>query len=234
MSKVAIMQPYLFPYLGYFQLLNATDTFVIYDDAQFIKGGWINRNFLMMNGKPSLFTFSMEKGSTFSLIKERQFSNLFEKEREKFLKTLKTAYHKAPFYKPVIQMVEDILDTHERLATKVIIQSLESIGRYLAIDTQLLISSQIEQNRSLKGEERVLDICHRLKAQCYINAIGGQSLYDKQRFAEKGLDLFFLKSLPVEYQQFGASFVPNLSILDVLMFNSPNQVKTLLEYYEFI
>jgi hypothetical protein len=234
MKKIAIMQPYLFPYPGYFQLIHSVDTLVIYDDVQFIKGGWINRNFLLMNGQPSLFTFSVANGSTFSLIKERQFSALFDKERKNFFKTLKTIYHKAPLYHSVVNLVEKTLNTDERSVTNVIAKSIEHIAQYLSMDTQILLSSQLEQDRSLKGTDRVVELCHRLKAQCYINAIGGQALYDKHRFKEEGLDLFFLKSLPAEYKQFSPPFVPNLSILDLLMFNTPEQAKMLLGRYELI
>jgi hypothetical protein len=234
MKKIAIMQPYIFPYLGYFQLIHSVDTLVIYDDVQFIKGGWINRNFLLMNGKPSLFTFSVANGSTFSLIQERQFSALFDKERKNFFKTLKTIYHKAPFYNSVVNLVEKTLNSDERSVTSVIVKSIEYIAQYLSLDTKILISSQLEQDRSLKGVDRVLELCHRLEAQCYINAIGGQALYDKHRFKEEGVDLFFIKSLPVEYQQFSPPFVPNLSILDLLMFNTPEQAKMLLGRYELV
>lgn len=234
MKTVAIMQPYLFPYLGYFQLIHASDILVLYDDVQFIKGGWINRNFLLMNGQPSRFTFSLSSDSTFSLIKDRQLSNRFEQERSNFFKTLKTAYNKAPYYHSVVRLAEKILKTEDLSLSNLIERSLREIMQYLALDTEILISSQLEQNRTLTGAQRVIDLCKRLGATRYINAIGGQTLYDKQPFHKDGLELFFLKSLPVTYQQLESPFVSNLSILDVLMFNTPEHVKSLLNCYELI
>ncbi len=234
MSKVAIMQPYLFPYLGYFQLLHDADIFVVYDDTQFIKGGWINRNFLLMNGSPSLFTFGVKSDSTYALIKDRQFSSHFEKDRDTLFKTLNTAYRKAPYYNQVIRLLESILNTEEKSVSRLIYNSLQEILNYLKLDCKLLLSSEIEQDRSLKNTDRVIHLCKRLNSNTYINATGGQQLYQKERFQSEGIKLLFLKTSNVTYSQLNYPFVPNLSILDILMFNSPEQSMWLLNQYELI
>ena len=93
---------------------------------------------------------------------------------------------------------------------------------------------EIEKDTSLKGEDKVIDICRQLKANCYINAIGGQELYSKEMFAENGLILNFIKSKPMVYTQFKNQFVPSLSIIDVMMFNSPTEISMMLDNYELI
>ena len=235
--KLAIMQPYLFPYIGYFQLINTVDKFVIYDDVNFIKQGWINRNNILVQGKPYLFTLPLKNQSSFSKINEVFVnSTQYDSWRKKSIRTLEQSYKKAPFFKDVYDLVDNVLDVGDKeidiatIATK----SLVEISKYLEIKTEFVFSSSIYDNDELSGKTRVIDICKKENATSYINPIGGQELYDKVFFKESGLELSFIKTMPIEYNQFKNGFVPWLSIIDVLMFNSIEETKFLLNKFELV
>lgn len=227
------MQPYFLPYIGYWQLLNAVDEYVIYDDVDFIKGGWINRNRILINGRPQYMNIQMRGASSFSLIKEVGIDSSI-RWRRKLLSTIAMAYHKAPCYPNVLPVVETIVLCEAENLAEYIAHSIRCVCSYLGIETKLLISSELVQNRSLHGQERVLDICHRLGATEYFNAIGGRTLYDKERFAEAGMELRFLKSCDIAYEQMSGTFIPGLSILDVMMFNPVEQIRSFLKAYELV
>lgn len=232
--KVAIMQPYLFPYIGYFQLIRAADVFVIYDDVQYIKGGWINRNRILLNKRDHMFTFSLKKASSFHRINERYFSGGFFHKRSKFIQTLNENYGKAENYEEVSFLVEKILNVdvvQDNIAT-IITKSLKEICNYLNIQTTIVLSSKLENNNQLVGESRVIDINKQLNALHYINPIGGRELYCKDRFQEHGLQLSFLQSRLVPYKQQSDEFVPWLSIIDVLMCNSKATVQKMMDEYD--
>lgn len=231
--KVGIMQPYFFPYMGYWQLLNVVDKYVIYDDVNYINRGWINRNRILLNSKDKMITLSLKEVSQNKLIKEIELLNN-EKEREKLLKTISQSYKKAPFYDEVYPLIEEILNFKEINLEKFLENSIKKIIEYLEIDTTILISSEIEKDNMLKGKNKILDICKNLGASEYYNAIGGQELYSYEEFNKEGIKLKFLKSGNIEYKQFKNEFIPNLSIIDVMMFNSKEKIKEFLNNYTLI
>lgn len=227
---LAIMQPYLFPYIGYWQLINVVDTFVIYDDVNYIKKGYINRNKILLNKKPKQFTVELMGASQNKLINEIEIGN----NCIKILKSINQSYVKAPYFKNIFPLIEDIFNQKERNLAKFIGYSLEVISNYLNINTNFIYSSDIEKNNNLKGQDKILDICNKLKAKEYVNAIGGQELYSKDEFISKNIQLNFLKTELIEYEQFQNEFVPYLSIIDIMMFNSISEIKNMLDRYEFI
>ena len=231
--KVGIMQPYIFPYIGYFQLINAVDKFVIYDDVNFINKGWINRNRTLNNGKESLFSIPLKEASQNKLINEIEV-NWDSVWKSKFLKTLEQCYKKAPFYQESLSIIERTLQVDKKPISKVIEQNLRLICEYLNIKTELVSSSAMYQNTHLKSQERVLDICLQENATQYINPIGGLELYDTDFFNVKDIKLNFIKSKPIEYSQFKNEFVPWLSMIDVLMFNSREKIIEFLDNYELV
>ena len=227
---LAIMQPYLFPYIGYWQLINAVDTFVIYDDVNYINKGYINRNSILVNGKSQQFTLELIGASQNKLIKEIEIGN----NANKILKTIKQSYIKAPLFENVISLLEEILTNKEKNLAKYIGYSLEIISNYLNINTKFIYSSDIKKDNNLKAQDKILDICKKLEATNYINTIGGQELYNKEIFKENGIELNFLKTELVEYKQFKNDFVPYLSIIDILMFNSKDEIKNMLNRYALV
>ncbi|MFY7828785.1 MAG: WbqC family protein [Flectobacillus sp.] len=231
--KLAIMQPYIFPYIGYFQLIHAVDKFVIYDDVNFINRGWINRNRILVSGKDSLFTIPLKEASQNKLINEIEV-NWDSAWKNKWVKTLEQSYKKAPFFQQVMPLVEQTLGQEKQIFSEIIVANLQIINDYLGISTEIVPSSVIYQNTELKAQNRIIDICLQEKATHYINPIGGLELYDKQVFAEKGMLMNFIKSQSVQYPQLKNEFVPWLSILDVLMFNSVEKIHEFLNAYELV
>lgn len=234
MKTIAIMQPYLFPYIGYFQLLNSVDRFVLYDDVQYIKGGWINRNIILNNNGASYLTFPVKKDSTYLNINQRYFSILTKPEKNKILRRIEATYRDAPYFDVAFSIIERFLSHENKNVAEAIYFSLETIQQYLGLAFNCVFSSQLPIAEGLKGVKRVMKICNALGANVYINSPGGQALYSKEEFQDHGISLHFIKPGPVSYMQFTPEFVPNLSIIDVLMFNSIEQVQRMLNQYSLI
>lgn len=220
---IAIMQPYVFPYIGYFQLVHAADVFVFYDDVNFINRGWINRNRILLNGKDHLFTIPCKEASQNKLIMEVELQN-DEKANQKMLSTFKMAYGKAPQFKEVYEVIEDIVQAPGATISDMAVKSVMNICKYLGVERTFKLSSKEHDNRELKKAERLIDICHREGIKHYVNAAGGKEIYTKEYFSSKGVNLDFLASTKVEYKQFNNPFVPWLSIIDVLMFNTREDI----------
>jgi hypothetical protein len=233
--KLAIMQPYLFPYLGYFQLINAVDKFVIYDDIAFIKQGWINRNYILLNGTKHLFTIPLQNISSNTLINETRISTKPYNWQHKLLQTVTQSYKKAPFFKEVFPMIEKVISGSTGNPIAVVVrESINSVIHYLEIKTVIIPSSAIYRNDHLKNATRVIDICQKESASVYINAPGGFDLYNKEDFSSQGLQLNFIKPVLHSYKQFQNNFISSLSIIDVLMFNNIDRVHEMLNDYELV
>ena len=231
--KIGVMQPYFFPYIGYWQLLNLVDRYVIYDDVNYIKRGWINRNRILVGGSPKFFNVELIGASQNRLIKEVKV-NTSPKEKEKSLHTIEYNYKKAPCFDEVYPLIEECLKFDSDVLSEYLAHSIRCICMYLDIDTEIIMSSDLNKDNSLKGEDKILDICRELDATDYYNAIGGQELYHYDRFSEQGMKLHFLKTDDIVYRQFGDVFYPNLSIIDVLMFNDKDRVKEMLKDYTLV
>jgi hypothetical protein len=223
------MQPYFCPYLGYFQLINAVDTFVIYDNIEFTKKGWINRNRILVNSKDEYITLPLKKDSDYLHIKERFLSDSFEVERIKTLRKIKEVYRKAPHFETTYQLIQEIYFFNTNNLFAFIYNSIERLCAFLGIKTSIILSSDLDVNHQLKSEEKVLSICKALNASTYINPIGGTSLYSADRFSTNNIKILFLQSKQFSYKQFDADFVPWLSIIDVLMFNSVEGIQENLQ-----
>lgn len=231
--KLGIMQPYFIPYIGYWQLMNAVDKYIVYDDVNFIKGGWINRNRILVNGEPKYFNIPMLGASPHKLINEVEV-NHNEKLKNKNMRVIEGAYQKAPYYNEVKDLLEKIMNGEQKSISDFILNSFKIINEYLEIDIELILSSTLNKDCSLKGQDKVLSICELLGATEYYNAIGGQELYSFEEFKKHGIDLKFLETGKIEYKQFHNEFQSNLSIIDVMMFNSKDKVKEFLNQYTLI
>lgn len=238
--KLGIMQPYLFPYIGYFQLLNSVDQYVIYDEAQYIRQGFINRNRLLgdtMAQQVPYFQFSVGKSPQTDSIQRKQYISL-EADKKKLLERISFVYKKAPFYRETTELVRDVSDCSSTSVSVFNTCAIKKIASYLDMNTQIIVSSGIEDEKykeaALKCQDLVLHICKYFQASEYVNAIGGTGLYDRNVFQYAGISLRFLKTNEMTYRQFGDRFIPNLSILDVLMFNSREEVKYMLGQYSYV
>lgn len=226
--KLGIMQPYFFPYIGYFQLLNAVDKFVVYDNIQYSKKGWINRNRVLNNGVETYITLPLKKDSDYLDVKDRKLADSWGNEKKKMVSRISEYYKKAPYFQYSFPIIKEAILYEEYDLFKFILNSIELLKKYLGIETPLIISSSLSIEHNLKGQEKVIEICKEINAQTYINPIGGQELYSKEHFNKENINLFFLKTQNVVYPQFENSFIPFLSIIDVMMFNSKDHLKEYL------
>ncbi len=233
MKKVAIMQPYFLPYIGYFQLINAVDEFIIYDDVNYINKGWINRNNILVGNQASLFSIQLKEARQNKLIKEISLSD-DQKWKAKLLKTIELNYKKAPNFSLIYPLLSEIILLDEVNLSAYIGNSLKKISNYLNITTKIIESSSVFDNQHLKAQARILDICKKSETQQYINPIGGVELYDKKSFESNDIKLNFIKTTPIEYAQFKLPFIPYLSVIDLLMFNSKEQINALLTQFELV
>jgi hypothetical protein len=231
--KLGIMQPYLFPYIGYFQIINAVDKYILFDDVNYIKKGWINRNRILLNGKEFLFTIPLETTSQNKLICDM---NLFNenKWKSKFLKTVDTAYKRAPFFNKVYPLIEQIIKFDELKLAPFISNSIIQICSYLKIDTPIISSSIHYNTAHLKGQDKILEICRIEKCNVYINPVGGIGIYQRETFEKQDIRLLFLKSKPLIYNQIIKEFIPSLSVIDVIMFNGTDKCAQYLNEFELI
>jgi len=228
--KLGIMQPYFFPYIGYFQLINAVDKFVLYDDVNFIKQGWINRNRILLNGQPHYFTLGLKNASSYKKINEIEISI----NADKLLKTIYQAYNKTPYFYNIYPIIAEILNYKELNLAKFVSNSIFKISSYLGIDTEIIVSSEKSISNELKSKERVLAICNFFGAANYLNAIGGVDIYSKEEFSNYGIKLYFIRPNEITYQQFKDNFITNLSIIDVIMFNSKETINEMLTMFALV
>lgn len=229
---LGIMQPYFLPYIGYWQLLAAVDRFVVYDNIKYTKKGWINRNRFLRNGTGRFFTVPLKKGSDFLNIADRALADDFNPDT--ILKPLREAYRKAPFFCEAFPIIETIVAAPPRNLFDYVYNSVQVMMAYLDIRTPLIVSSTIPIDHHLKADRKVLAIGGAVGATKYINSIGGRDLYSVAAFAEHGIELKFLQPRPVLYRQLGEPFVPSLSVVDVMMFNSQEAVHAMLGEYDLL
>lgn len=232
--KLAIMQPYFFPYLGYFQLIFASDRFVFYDDVNYIKGGWINRNRILLDGEARFFTVPLRGASSFVPINRVGVNEQYPKWREKMLDTVRMAYRRAAHRDSGVGLLERVLASNRESIADLAVASVRTVLDYLGLVHDLVPSSRTYNNEHLMGQDRVLDICKKENADVYLNAVGGMGLYQAGSFAVQGCDLKFLRSQLPEYSQGSDHFVPGLSILDVVMHCSRDAIHDMLPRYDLL
>lgn len=230
--KVAIMQPYVFPYIGYFQLVNAVDEFVFYDDVNFIKRGWINRNRILVKNESQYFTFPCKAVSQNVKINHTQLS-LDSREKQKILKKIEFSYKKASEFDSVFPIIESVIKKDCNTIAELAIESVERVSEYLGLDTSFHISSASFANTEIYDRaDRLISITKMLNSNEYINAAGGVEIYDKSYFLSQGVTLSFLKGTLPTYRQYEGVFVSTLSIIDVMMFNTVDRIQEYLNDYE--
>ena len=227
---VSIMQPYVFPYLGYWQLLQEADVFVVYDDVNYIKQGYISRNNILLNGQRHQFAISLDGASPNKLINEIEIKDDFMK----FRKTLEMNYRKAPYYNETMEVLDKIFAYQDKNLGRFLGNQIKVLAKHWGLGTEIVYSSDLKNDTSLRAYHKVIAIVRELGGVKYVNSIGGTELYDEKIFAEAGINLGFMKMHKVEYKQFKSDFVPYLSIIDVMMFNSNDEVRCLLKGYDVI
>lgn len=223
------MQPYLFPYVGYFQLMNAVDRWIAFDEIQFIDKGWINRNRILHPDPVKEWQFL-----TVPLSKRGQFDkicNISIKEeidwRSQIFGKLTMYKKKAPHYNETIDFIHDCFDTKETNLALFVIDILRKTANYIGIETQIEVQSKI--NLDLGNIEHpgqwALRICEKLGASEYLNPSGGVEIFKQHEFNNAGIKLSFWESKLLPYYQGRDGFISGLSVIDLLMWNSVHEIK---------
>jgi len=223
------MQPYFYPYLGYFQLINAVDIFILYDDVQYIKGGWINRNRILNNNRVQFIRLEMVGASSSKKINEIEVSTN-DRWRQKLIRSIAQSYSKSQYFNNTNKIISDNLTKDQIFISDFLFDSISSICKELRINTRIVNSSTIYNNSHLSGEDRVIDICKKENASIYINPIGGRGLYSKDAFAKYDIELKFISMnsvCEIDYK----NYVEGLSIIDILMNNDFSDIDQLLKSY---
>lgn len=228
----AIMQPYFFPYIGYFQLMSAVDTFVFFDDVQYIDRGWVNRNRILAGGAPHWLTFPVRKGSRSLNIAQREYV-LDDEVRRKILHGIRTHYARAPAYPEIFPRIEAMFARDRANVAEFNAASLKDVAGLLGISCRFVASSEMPRG-DVRGEEAILTICEGLGATTYVNPIGGVELYDHERFRSRGVSLGFLRTRPHCYRQAAMEHVPFLSIIDVMMHVGLAGARQLLQAFDIV
>lgn len=221
------------PYLGYFQLMSAVDLFVLYDDAAFIKQGWINRNVLGARHGPQRFTLPVCRPRLGQPIAEVKLYRA-EASKRRLLATIESLYRRAPYYERARPVLEAAAGAEEENLALYIEHTLHVLHAHLGIETPLVRSSERHAELRAKGQARVIEICRAEGADTYINAEGGRQLYDEAPFRHQGIDLRFLVHEPRPYRQNRGEFMPRLSIIEAMMFNSQEELTRLLAAYRLV
>jgi len=233
--KIGIMQPYFLPYIGYWQLLNVVDKFVILDDVTFIKKGYINRNSILNKNEIINIRLNIKKISQNKLIRDHYLFN-DEKWKIKLLSTIEHSYHKSVYYNEVYTLIKEILNYDLTNLSDFLYNQIIKISNYLNITTDIIKTSSAYNLSHLKGKYKIMKICEMESANIYINAIGGQSIYNYDEFKNNNIELKFIKTLTnkIKYKQFNYDFHKNLSILDIMMHNDIEEIKKMLNYFVLI
>lgn len=233
MTRLAIMQPYFFPYIGYWQLINAVDRFMIYDDLSYIKRGWINRNRILINKSPAYITVPLHRSSSNKRIRD---IDLHPEPgwQDRMIKTLEITYRRAPSYAESFPVIERLIRHQAENLSAYLAYQLRVLAAFLGIATEIVTPGPQSDDENMRGQQRVLEVCKREGADVYINPQGGQGLYDPRFFRRGGVDLRFLVMHPLPYKQRAGGFMPYLSIIDALMEIGPGGLKAHLDAYALI
>lgn len=230
------MQPYFFPYFGYFSLINSVDKFVLYDNVKYTKKGWINRNRLIFNNKISTFSVPLKKSSDFLSIKEKNVScdKNSIKHIGKSLNQIETNYKKEKFFDVVFPIIEKAYSYKSNNLFDFLHHSLNQVLSFLGIETEIIVSSELLVDEKLKKQEKVISICKELNCSIYVNPIGGLNLYNSEDFIKKGIELKFFSSTNIFSDKNRINNDEYLSILDLMMCIDKRKIINELQNFELI
>ena len=234
-DRIAIMQPYFFPYIGYWQLIHAVDLYVVADNVHYIKHGWINRNRILgEGGQPQYFGIEVSHASCNRLISETK-RVVSRKQAEYLCRVLKFYYGHAPYYSEAMEVIRPILLDEEPDLTHYLVRGLRAVANYLGITTEIRLLSEVSARWDCMAPEVIRRTCEHFGITDYINPSGaGMDYYDKDAFREMGISLQFLRrNEDIRYQQRCDEFVPDLSIIDVMMYCSRDEIHDMLDRYHF-
>jgi hypothetical protein len=234
--KLAIMQPYFFPYLGYFGLIKHSDRFIIFEIVQFMRHGWIERNRILKVGEGWQYIRApLAKHSQKTAIKEVRINNN-ELWQNKILQQLVHYKHRSPYYKEVIGFLENALSFKTDSITELNAHLLAETCKYIGISfcREIFSEMNIAIEKASAADEWAINICKALAADTYINPPGGMDIFDRGKYVRANINLQFLKVNLKPYKQWGGTFEKALSIIDVMMFNKPEEIQAMLDDYQIL
>lgn len=229
--RAAIMQPYFFPYIGYFQLMAAVDVFVFLDDVQYINRGWVNRNRICIDSQARWLTLPVIKAAREAAINQRRYL-LNTLSINRVLAMVDAACRSLPAYREFRPKIDRLINFADDNVAAYNIHHLVKLARALGVRCEFATSSALDPGRSARGAARLIELCRRVGATKYINAIGGTGLYDPAEFSAYGLHLLFLRTRAVPVAVSGGAC--HLSIIDGLMRNSLRGCQGCLPRYELL
>ena len=224
------------PYIGYFSLIKHVDQFILFDTPQFIRHGWIERNrILKENGEPLYIKVPLKKHKREAAINKLVINNSVSW-KDKILAQLIPYKKKAPHYNVVIKLFQDVFEEETESIVELNYVSLRKICDHLDIKTEIKIWSEMKVDIEvvIAADEWALNICKAINADTYYNAIGGASFFDKSKYENAGISLNFMETEPIHYTQFDNEFIPWLSIIDIMMFNSVEEINVMLDNYQLV
>lgn len=234
--RIAIMQPYLFPYIGYYSLIKNSDHFVFFDTPQYIRKGWINRNrILSCSNEPIFFTVPIKKCSRNTAI-NAVYINDSMSWKEKIYGQLSIYKNKAPYYDDTLELIKTVLESEEKSMSELAINSIKITSEYLGIDKKFDVFSEMGMNdiQVDAPDEWALYITKRMGYDTYINPPGGKEFFDSMKYEQEKINLFFLEQEVIPYKQIYGDFIPGLSIIDVLMFCNIDEINDMMNYFKMI
>lgn len=203
---------------------------VVYDDVNYIKGGFINRNYILYEGKKKWLTINTKGASQNKIINQV----LLDFDRRKIENIVFHAYGKSPYYDKIYPIFMDLINYDECNLSCFVSNSIYQLCKLFKIDTSIVYSSNLDISQHLKGQNRIIEICRHMRADTYINPIGGLNLYSRSDFSYHGITLQFMNKLPFKYTQYTDNFISDLSILDVLMFNDIETVVSSIKTHKLV
>lgn len=236
--RLALMQPYFFPYLGYFSLIAATDRWVAYDTPQFPREGWVKRNrVLTMGGSAWKYVgIPVVRGPLDTPIHAVRIDSRVDW-RGDILRNLDYyREHRAPYYRETLEFLQRTLHAAHDGLSALLVSCLRATCDHVGLPARIEVFSELnlEVEPTETPQDRVVAIARALEATTYVNLPGGKDLYDRRQFALHGIELLFVAPGLPPYDQHRGDFIPGLSIIDALMWNSPGDVRTLIQNYGLV
>ncbi len=210
----------------------AVETYVLSDDAQFTKGGFMHRNRILIQGEPKWFIVPLQRASHKLAIAERKIAA--GPWATSLLSSLRASYRRAPCFDEVYPLVEEILRDHGENFADLLVRSSTLVARHLGIEARFLRGVDLRVSDELRGAAHVIEECRMLGATEYLNREEGRHLYDAADFAAHGIRLRFFRAALREYPQPASPFVPGLSVLDFLMRVRPEDRAEYLDAFEVV
>ena len=229
--KLAIMQPYFFPYPGYFSLIKNADKWIFNDEVQMIHKGWVERNrILKQNGGWHYIRMPLVKHKYTTLIKDVRVRT-HEDWQRKILAQLGHYRKSAPHYYQVISFLNEVFKKKFDCLTHQNAYLLQMTCAYIGFEMKYEVLSEMDIDfRYIKApDDWSLNICKALGYDHYLNPILGKSFYDRNKYEKNEIQLDFLRFNEPPYKQFNDEFISGLSIIDIMMFNTPDEINTMLD-----